>query len=156
MSTIIVYISKHGCTEKAADILRENIKDDVILINLKRDQDPDIAPFDSVIIGGYINVGKIQKKIKKFCEKNRSKLLQKKLGLFLCCMEKGENAESQFIDAFPGYLRDHASEKGLFGGEFNFEKMNYFERKIIKKIANINESVSNVDRKAILAFAKKF
>ena len=42
----------------------------------------------------------------------------------MCCMEEGEKATNQFNEAFPDELIQHASATGIFGGEFNFEKMN--------------------------------
>ena len=79
-------------------------------------------------MNGFLNTG--TKKSKK-----RSDILkQKRLGLYLCCMEEGETAQKQFNEAYPVELRDHATALGLFGGAFNFEKMNAFERMIIKKV----------------------
>jgi len=79
--------------------------------------------------------------------------MNKKLGLFLCCMEEGEKANEQFENAYPENLRKHATATGLFGGEFTFEKMNFLEKSIIKKISKISESVSKINEKAINEFA---
>ncbi len=155
MSTAIVYITKHGCTGKASRILGEKLGNDVTVINLKSDGEPDLSLYDTVIVGGSIHVGKIQRRIKKFIEKHREELLTKRIGLYLCCMYEGETAEKQFEEAYPLELRDHACAIGLFGGEFDFSKMNFFERMIVKKVASIEESVSRLDPGAIEEFARK-
>ncbi|MBU1075756.1 MAG: flavodoxin domain-containing protein [Spirochaetes bacterium] len=152
MNTTIIYMTKHGTAEKAARILEEKIRDNVQIINLKQDKNPDLSDFDTIIIGGSIHIGKIQKGIKNFCIKNMNILLRKRIGLYLCCMEQGTNACKQFDDAFPLELRKHASATGQFGGEFYFQRMNFIERAIIKKIANIEESISKLDVKAIDKF----
>jgi menaquinone-dependent protoporphyrinogen oxidase len=156
MSTLIAYMTRHGCAEKASELLEGKMNDDVTIINLKKDSKPNLSKFDTIIIGGSIHAGKIQKGIKNFCQKNLNMLLKKRLGLFLCCMEEGEAAQKQFDDAYSEELRNHATAAGLFGGEFNLNKMNFFERAIVKKAANISENVSKLNEAAIHQFASKF
>ena len=155
MKTLIVYISKHGCTETCAQKLAEKLDGEVEILNMKKSPPVELSEFDAIVVGGSIHAGQIQKVVKKFCENNMAMLLKKKLGLFICCMEEGENAQKQLETAYPAELRQHASALGLFGGEFNFEKMNFMERAIVKKIANIDKSVSKIFDDNIDAFAKK-
>jgi menaquinone-dependent protoporphyrinogen oxidase len=149
-------MTRHGCAEKAAALLEEKMNDDVTIINLKKNSKPDLSKFDTIIIGGSIHAGKIQKGIKNFCQKNLDTLLKKRLGLFLCCMEEGETAQKQFDEAYSEELRNHAAAAGLFGGEFDLNKMNFFERAIVKKVGNISENVSKLNEAAISQFAGKF
>ncbi|HEX9973825.1 MAG TPA: flavodoxin domain-containing protein [bacterium] len=155
MKTLIIYTTQHGCTEECAIKLQQQLNSDAELINIKKQKSGNLDDFKTIIIGGSIHAGQIQRKIKKFCQENLDKLKQKKLGLFLCCMEEGEKAQKQFQDAFPTELIQHATTTGIFGGEFNFEKMNFIEKAIIKKIAKIEKSVSKIDEKSILEFAEK-
>lgn len=154
MSTCIVYMTKHGCTAKTASMLRELLRDDVALFDLKEHAHPDIAPYDTVIVGGSIHAGKIQKGVRRFCEDERDSLLQKTLGLYICHMEEGETAEREFGEAYPAALRSHAAATGLFGGEFDFEKMNFVERTLVKRIAKVSRSVSRIDADAVRTFAE--
>jgi len=39
------------------------------------------------------------------------------------------------------------------GGEFNFEQMNFVEKMLVRKIAGINESISQIEDQSIKAFA---
>lgn len=155
MSMLIVYATRHGCTEKAANSLVENLGGDVSAINLKENKNPDLTKAETIIVGGSIHAGRIQGKIKNFCNKNIDILKQKRLGLFLCCMEEGEKAQEQFDNAYPAELREHASATGLFGGEFNFDMMNFLERFIIKKIAGTAENVSKIKEEQIKKFAQE-
>lgn len=152
MKNLIVYASTHGCAEGCADRLREGLAGDTTLINIRKDPVPDLRSFDTVVVGGSIHVGKIQKRIRKFCGKNVDLLTTRKLGLFLCCMEEGETAEKQLSDAFPDALRAHATARGLFGGAFDFDRMNAVEKAIIRKAAGVEGSVSNVSGENIRAF----
>jgi menaquinone-dependent protoporphyrinogen oxidase len=152
MKILIVYATKHGCTETCAEKLKVMLPDGADLFNLKLKQNTPLDPYGTVLIGGSIHAGRIQPSVRKFCESNGAALLQKKIGLFLCCMEEGEKAKTQFESVFPAELRDHASAEGLFGGAFNFEKMNWVERAIIKKIAKTDQSVSKIDEGKISRF----
>jgi len=156
MSTVILYMSRHGSAEKSARLLQKKVKGQVELINLKTDKIPDLEKFDTVIMGGSIHGGQIQDKIKNFCKRNMEKLLTKRLGLYLCCMKKGEEAQRQFLDAYPDPLRNHAEVKGIFGGEFMFEKMNFLERMIVKKATNVTKSISQINQNVIDHFAENF
>jgi menaquinone-dependent protoporphyrinogen oxidase len=155
MAAIIVYKSQHGCTEMCANELAKNLKDDATLVNLKKMPDADITEYETVLIGGSIHVGRIQKAVKLFCEKNFDTLLTKRIGLFICCMEEGEKAREEFDSAFPEQLREHAKATGIFGGAFNFDRMNFIEKTIVKKVANIDKSVSKVNEDAIGEFIGK-
>jgi len=156
MKTLIIYESLHGSSEKCATRLKELIGGEIQLARLSENDKISLNPFENVIIGGSIHMGVIQSRVQNFVMKHQNLLLEKQLGLFLCCMEEGETARQQFAKAYPAGLRDHAVASGLFGGEFNFKKMNFFERKITKKITGVKNSVSKIDDNEIVKFAGKF
>lgn len=157
MKTGIIYISKHGTTEKVAQSIADKLKSDELqLFNLRKDKINNLEAFDRIIIGSSIHAGNLNSKTKKFIETNKNTLLSKSLGLFLCCMEKGEKADEQFNNAFSEDLRSHSLSNGLMGGEFNFEKMNFIEKAIIKKISGNTESVSEINYDAIEQFVSNF
>ena len=76
------------------------------------------------------------------------------MGLFICCMDK-DKALEQFNNAYPQPLRDHALAVGLFGGAFYFERMNFVEKAIIKKISGLEASVNNLNETSIGEFAQQ-
>jgi len=152
MKTLIVYASKHGCTETCAGKLKSGLPDGADLVNLKQERDVNIESYDTVLIGGSIHAGRIQSSVKKFCVDRIPALLQKRIGLFLCCMEEGLTARTQFENAFPAELRGHAAAKGLFGGAFTFERMNWVERTLTKKIAKMDQSISKINVDEISRF----
>ncbi|MCX8159828.1 MAG: flavodoxin domain-containing protein [Candidatus Saccharicenans sp.] len=151
---LIAYATKYGTTARAVDLIRNNLAG-AITCNLKKEHCPDLENFDWVIIGGSIYAGRVQKEVKKFCQKNRNLLLQKKVGLFICCMYDGQKAEEQFNEAFPQELRQAARAKAIFGGELSFEKMNFLEKFIIKKFIGVKESFSRFRPDEISEFSRK-
>lgn len=150
MRTLIVYTSKHGSTEKCVGILKSKLKGEVTSLDIKKDTIKNIEGFDNIIIGGSVYVGKIQKEVSDFCSNNLSLLLKKKVGLFMCCMNKKE-IESAFNASFPKDLLESAAVKETFGGEFNFKDMNFFEKTITKVISKVlakeDPSIKKLDTK---------
>jgi menaquinone-dependent protoporphyrinogen oxidase len=101
-------------------------------------------------------MGQVHKKTKAFIEKNLEELLQKEVGLFLCCMEQGDKAKEQYELAFPEKLRDHAVANSLMGFEYLLEKMGFLEKIMVKKITGKDESFSKINEEAIQEFVSHF
>jgi uncharacterized protein (DUF1697 family)/menaquinone-dependent protoporphyrinogen IX oxidase len=158
MKTAIIYTSKHGTTEKVACSIAEKIKKshEVELFSLKKNPKPDISGFELVVLGSSIYAGQASGKIKAFCKANESVLLQKKTGLFVCGMEPDkEKQHKELKDAYPEALHNKAIATEFLGGAFLFEKMNLFERMIIKKIAKTTTSVERIGWEAVDEFIGK-
>lgn len=151
MSYLLIYMSHHGTTQKIASRIAEELGSGVMLVNLGDRDAPDITDFSTIIIGGSIHMGLLQKKIISFCEQNKDKLLGKRLGLFLCFMNK-EEGQKEFDKVYPLELREHALAKGLFGGELLLEKMNFVERMVVKTVKTIKKSVSEIEEDEVLGF----
>jgi menaquinone-dependent protoporphyrinogen oxidase len=155
MRTLIAYSTTHGCTEKTANKLNVYLEDDTTLINLKENSNPEISNFDRIIIGGSIHAGQIQKRVKHFCQTNMQELQSKELGLFICCMEEGETAQKQLQDAFPDDLHKLAKTTACLGGEFDFERMNFLQKLIVKKVAHVEQNTSKINEDSIRKFSKQ-
>jgi len=155
MKTVILIMSSHGCTIDVAHQLRGQLSGDVSILNLKEKQSVDLNDFDRVIIGGSIHAGKIQKKIRAFCEENLNELCLKETGLFVCCMYEGEIAQMQFQQAFPEKLQQCAKATSILGGALNFEKMNFWERYAIRKITGFTESTNHIKHDSVNNFAAR-
>jgi menaquinone-dependent protoporphyrinogen oxidase len=157
MSTAIIYTSSHGTTEKIANMIKKEIQQDSVdIIKLKLKNLSDLKNYDQIIIGTSIHAGKISRVMQKFINANHDMLSNKKIGLYLCCMYEGETAKNQLYNAFPPELCEKAIATEILGGEFLFEKMNFFERAIVKKISGTKESISKLKINNIKKFANAF
>lgn len=152
MNTLILYATKHGCTETCAQMLCKKLTGNVELYNLKEDQAPVLFNYDRVIIGGSIHIGKIQKEVSDFCTKNNNKLQDKKIGLYVCGM-LFERADEELSNSFPEELLTRAVVKEFFGGEYRFKKMNPLDRLVVKKVAKVNNDISQIMEENINRFA---
>ena len=152
MAYLIIYMSRHGTTAKVAAEIKEKLgAEKITLVDLEKDQVPSLDEFHSIIIGGSVHAGTIQQELMTFCIRNKTELLKKRLGLFMCFMNN-DLGELEFDDSFPIDLRRHAVAKGLVGGEFLIEKMTELERDSVKKVKGIEDSVYRIDKKAVGKF----
>lgn len=154
MKTAIIYYSKHGTTERVAHLIGEKLDNKVDYISLKKNPKPDIRTYNRIILGTSIYAGTPSRKVTQFCNKNQPLLEQKVIGLFICCMNKEQETE-ELNKAFPEYLQRLSIPKAILGGEFQFDKMNFIERFITRKITKIESSVSSLRYDAIRDFADK-
>ncbi|WIV12391.1 flavodoxin domain-containing protein [Proteiniborus sp. MB09-C3] len=154
MNTLIVYASKYGFTEKCVELLSKELTGKVEIINLKKESNIDISKYERIIIGGSIYIGKIQKEVTEFCSKNLDKLREKRIGLFICGMQEGEAINTEFSQNFNPELIKITEAKEHFGGAFIFDKMNFLEKFIVKKISKITSDKSNMLENNIHRFAQ--
>lgn len=161
MKTLIAFATKYGATEKCATILSEKLTGKVDLCNLKEVKDIDLSPYDKVIIGGSIYAGRVRKEAHEFCSKNHHVLKEKKLGLFICGM-LDDQAETELNHSFSQELLTTAVAKEFFGGEFQFKKMKFMEKFIVKMVSrtdktrpviDISQDISTISELAINRFA---
>lgn len=154
MDTLIVYATKYGCTEKCAQMLSKELNGQTDLINLKKVKDVDIAKYEKVIIGGSIYMGKIHKEVTEFCTKHLEQLKERRIGLFICGMQKEETIQTEMNQNFNAELFEMAEAKEWFGGEFVFGKMNFFEKFIVRKVSKVTQDQSNILQNHILRLAE--
>ncbi len=129
MKTLILFATKHGCTEQAARALAQHLGN-AELINIA-ECTPDLGAYDDVIIGSSIYVGQINKALSQWLSQNTAALQEKRLGLFVCCGQ-AEKAMEQLTAAFPGELVQGAVAKGYFG--YDFTRLSFGEKLICKAI----------------------
>lgn len=92
--------------------------------------------------------------VKSLTDQNLVDLLQKQIGIFVCCMFF-DKADEQINRGFPQVLRNHARSIKHLGGEFRFEEMNFIERFMVRKIAGANGSISSVKYDKIEEFVRE-
>ena len=154
--TAIVYMSKHGTTQKVALLIKMRLEEEnTIIIDLNEQKTIDLSQYERVIIGGSIHMGRIQKEIKAFCLKNMETLKWKELGLFLCCMHDGMEAVEQFNFAFPSELRAAAKSKAMVGYELHYDRMNFLDKAMTKRITGTAEFRSHINQEEVNRFVNE-
>lgn len=155
MKSMVIYATKYGCTEKAAKILQSKLEGETLLVNIMKEKVPPLDSHDTVILGGSIYMGKIQKELTNYITGNLPVLLKKRTGLFLCAGSPNvEERAKELAAVFPSELYAHSISKEVFGYEFNFEKLNFLDKIIMKAVKGDKGNPSDLSEEKISSFAK--
>lgn len=148
MKFLILFASKYGAAEKCANLLSEKLNGDVTMINLKEKNNINLSDYDKIIVGASVYAGTIQAELKDFCTANSNLLLSKPFALFLSCMSDGKEELKSYVEkSFSNELIDHAAVIDSLGYGFNFSKMNFFEKLIIKMVVKSKNKKGQSDIK---------
>lgn len=133
MKTLIVYATHNGSTEKAARLIASKLHGcDVKNIAKERF---DLSLYDRVLVGSNIRMGTVDRKIRQLLLSEIGTLLQKQLGLFLCCAFY-ENGELYFRNNVPEQLLRHAKAAETLGGAFDVQNLRGLDKiagKMVRK-----------------------
>jgi menaquinone-dependent protoporphyrinogen oxidase len=131
---LLVYESKRGSAQQAAQWIAEELGS-CNIIDLNKNGIPrDISGYEAIIIGTGILAGKAYPKVRKFIQTHKSTLLAKDLYLFITHLEEGDGVEKDFETAFDKDILVHAKQRRGVGGRLRLQKLNFILRKIIKTI----------------------
>ncbi len=155
MNTLVVYAGNQGCTESVAEKMKEDLGENVILINLKKIANPILEEFERVIIGGTVLNGQIQKQVRLFCQKNHDDLLTKELGLFICSVEEGVSIKEQIINVYADELYHAAKSVAVFKSGLDFSRMNFLEKMIARNVKGLSRNTSKIDNEAVRKFSRR-
>ena len=149
MRSLILFATKYGSVEKCAQFLKEKLTGEVDVVNIRKDKIPALDMYDTVILGGSIYIGKIQKEISRYCEDKKALLKTKKLGLFLCAGEESDKKYGYFETSFTKELFDHAVSKEIFGHELYYEKLSLLDKLALRVARKPRHSYSKLNRENI-------
>ncbi len=133
MKTLIIYASTYGYTRDCVHSLKQQLNGETRIVDINKEAVPALTDFDTILIGGSIYIGQIQKKIKKYCLAHVDALKNKNLGFFIAC-GSAETIATYFKNSFPEPLLEKALFTENVGGEMRPDKMNFFHRFITKMI----------------------
>jgi menaquinone-dependent protoporphyrinogen IX oxidase len=119
--TLVVYATKGGTTEEYANaiaaVLRDN-KWQVDVVNLKKNHNPDLAPYRNVIVGSGIKMQRMHGDGRKFLEKDFG---DRKVAIFLSSLEPRDEAIEKYIEKILDKNKElKPVEIEVFGGRMRF------------------------------------
>jgi menaquinone-dependent protoporphyrinogen IX oxidase len=88
MKALVVYGTRYGTAEEIAQEIARIIREEGTEVDLKDAKDSkklDVTPYDLIIIGSGIKMGKWTKQSLKFLKKNKDILKDRKVALFVSC-----------------------------------------------------------------------
>ena len=143
MSTLIVYAGTQGSTAKMAARIAESMEGKAEIVNLHSQKAPSLDRYEKVVLGGSIMAGSVPKPLKNFIAAHSDTLLQKKVGLFLCCLIE-DQVDEYFRTNFPEPLYSHAITHSWLGGELVMSQHNFLVRKMLHKIIGSRDDIHNM------------
>lgn len=158
LKTLIIYSTKTGTTKKCAALLAANIGADSCDMFGIDEKIPSISNYEAVVLGSYIRMGVIDKKIAAFLKNNREELFNKKLGIFICsCLS--DKVSDAIIKNFSEEVMDNALCIDCFGGELAEDKIKGMDKFIVNSLMKIAKTdpefkiVKSINPEAITHFA---
>ena len=151
MKTLVIYRTRYGTAALAAGMIQSRLGEETTLLDLRKNRSPDLDKADVILIGGSIYAGKIQTDLVAFCERYRTELLSRPVGLFITCLYEGEKAREELNSNFPTWLTAHAFAAIPVGGQLRIKSLRFLDRLMTKKVAKQTEDVDTLDIKKIEA-----
>ncbi len=127
MKALIVYGTRWGSTVDVAKKIGEVIisKGSTVDIVNAKEEIPKVDPYDLIVIGSGINMGKWTKETLDFLKNNATSLRQRKTALFVSCglvLREGgiEKTKKDYLIKVANEYALHPTDYGAFGGYIDF------------------------------------
>ncbi len=155
---LVAYASKYGATAEIAEKIGEVLRQEGLGTEvLPADRVKDLKPYQAVVLGSAVYIGKWRKEAVKFLKANEKSLAERPVWLF----SSGPAGEGDPVEIMNGWHfpsseqpiadRIHPRDIALFHGEVDLDKLNFIEKGMIQ---NIKSPVGDFrDWEAITAWA---
>lgn len=132
---LIAYGTRYGSTEEISQEIGKTLEKEglkVQLVDLKKTKSkewPSLEPFDGVLVGSSIAIGKWMKEPQEFLKKHKAEIQKKEkiLGLFVSCgsasfPETYEQGKSDYLEKVMAKIGIEADIYEAFGGVYDFSE----------------------------------
>lgn len=128
MKALVIFGTRYGTAKEISEKIVEILKDENLEVDLINSDDKTnlaVDNYDLVVVGSGIKMGKWTKNTLNFLKKNRKKLSNRKVALFVSCgaaneeKNKAEAQEKYLDNVATKYLDSEPISTGLFGGIYD-------------------------------------
>lgn len=144
MKALVVYGTRYGTSTGIAEEIARILKEEGVetdLLDSRGLKEWDLAPYDLVIVGSGIKIGRWTKGALKFLDKNKSALASKKVALFVSCgaankEETIAEGQEKYLDKVAAkHLENAPVATGLFGSCYDPDsKQGFLYKQVMKSI----------------------
>lgn len=165
---LITYSTHEGQTAKISDVIAEVLRGrglDVTVLDVKESPGTIAAEYTGVIVGGSIHMGKHDKHIVEFVQKNLETLKGLPSAFFSVSVSAHADAEEaeRYAEQFEEQTGWRPARVALFGGALLYTQYNFVLRRVMKKIMQGQAGDTDVSRDyvytewdGVRAFAEDF
>ena len=120
--TLIAYASIGGSTEEYAkaifSVFKDEYKMQVDLVDLMKNQNPDLTPYNNIVVGSGIRIQRMHSQGARFLEKDFG---DRKVAIFVSSLEPKEDVIKKYVDKILEKNRKLAPlNVEVFGGRMSF------------------------------------
>ena len=138
---LVAYASKHGSTAEIAQRIGAGLARNNLTVEVKPvDEVDDVTPYQTVVVGSAVYIGRWQKQAATFLTTNAELLAQRQVWLFSSGPTGADEPDAQMDGwRFPTALQPIADQIGphdiaLFRGVLNDAKLNVIERFVVRRV----------------------
>jgi len=142
---LIVYGTRYGATQSTSEEISKVLQGEgleVKVVNAKKEKVQDISPYDLIIVGSGMQMGKWTGEPENFLNRFQDELANKKVAIFVSSAAQAlieyEKKTEEIDNNRRQYLEEKASKYNLkpismviLGGVWDFNKMNFLLRKTL-------------------------
>jgi menaquinone-dependent protoporphyrinogen oxidase len=142
---LIVYGTRYGATESTSEEIADVLKAEgmeVKVVNAKKERVKDIFPYELIIVGSGIQMGKWTRESENFLNQFQKELVNKEVALFVSSAAQAlieyENKAAEMESNRKQYLEEKAAKYNLrpvsmiiFGGVWDFNRMNFLFKRTL-------------------------
>jgi len=138
---LVAYASKYGATKEIAEKIGEVLHQAGLSTNvLPAAEVSDLSPYQAVVLGSAVYIGKWRKQAAKFLQDNKNMLADRPVWLF----SSGPSGEGDAVDLLQGWRFPKAQQPiadsiqprdiAVFHGAVDEDKLNFIEKSMIKNV----------------------
>jgi menaquinone-dependent protoporphyrinogen oxidase len=142
---LIVYGTRYGATESTSEEISKILQGEGLeakVVNARKENIKDISPYDLIIVGSGMQMGKWTKEPENFLNQFQKELANKKVAIFVSSAAQAliehENKTEEINNNRKQYLEEKAAKYNLqpvsmviFGGVWDYNKMNFLFKKTL-------------------------
>lgn len=142
---LIVYGTRYGATQSTSEEIAKVLENEGLeaeVVNAKRERVKDISPYDLIIVGSGMQMGKWAGEPEGFLKRFQNGLQIKRVAIFVSSAaqallehekkaEEIENNRRQYLEEKAAKYKLQPVSMAVFGGVWDFNKMNFMLRKTL-------------------------
>jgi len=153
----ILFGSRYGSTRDASLWVSEGMGWIADIYDAR--ENPDLSPFDNIIVASGIYNGKIDQPLETYLTKNATSFSRKVKAVFVVCGGGGTPRAEQYVDLLSGRCQASSPLKKSFGGRLTKKMLNAEDLKVqeevFKKRNSPVEDYDRLQRKDCLKFGEE-
>ncbi|WP_407416569.1 flavodoxin domain-containing protein [Methanobrevibacter sp.] len=153
MKIAVIYSTLIEDTKKSAQILKDLINEEVVLISIENAKDICLLKYNIIILGASTYNNKVQGSFKRYISRNIKTLLERPYALYVNS-DENLDIDTNLNKVFAREIIESSILYSNFGYNINTDIGNFIERRKSKKIIENSEKIPSLNKYKIEEFAK--